>query len=229
MADFHPAYKNILRFEGGYVNNPNDKGGETFAGVARKSNPNWDGWSAIDDEKKNFNLKDKAQLKKLNDVLFADTDLMRSHYNLTKQKYWDAVKGDEINNQKLAEFIFDWFWGSGYSGLKGVQAGINATKVNSVPVDGKFTSDTLHFVNTLPEQELYTNLYGTRERFYHKIVEKNPSQVVFLKGWLNRLKSFADETLLAVKKNSNKLAVIGTFGALALAATLIKKKKKSSQ
>ena len=52
MADFRLAYKKIEAAEGGYVNDPDDKGGETYKGISRKANPDWDGWISIDQIKK---------------------------------------------------------------------------------------------------------------------------------------------------------------------------------
>ena len=37
MADFRLAYKKIEAAEGGYVNDPDDKGGETYKGISRKA------------------------------------------------------------------------------------------------------------------------------------------------------------------------------------------------
>ncbi len=42
----------ILSHEGGYANHPADKGGETYRGISRKANPNWEGWKYIDDVKR---------------------------------------------------------------------------------------------------------------------------------------------------------------------------------
>ena len=47
MADFRLAYKKIEAAEGGYVNDPDDKGGETYKGISRKANPDWNGWINI--------------------------------------------------------------------------------------------------------------------------------------------------------------------------------------
>jgi lysozyme family protein len=38
-------------FEGGYVNDPADRGGETYRGISRKSWPDWAGWALIDQAK----------------------------------------------------------------------------------------------------------------------------------------------------------------------------------
>ncbi|NDF50116.1 MAG: surface-binding protein, partial [Betaproteobacteria bacterium] len=50
MADFAPAYEAMIRNEGGYVLHdvPGDRGGQTYAGIARNMNPRWPGWALID-------------------------------------------------------------------------------------------------------------------------------------------------------------------------------------
>ena len=40
MADFLKAFNKIIVNEGGYVNDKDDKGGETFMGITRKNHPN---------------------------------------------------------------------------------------------------------------------------------------------------------------------------------------------
>ena len=47
MTDFDRALAFVLEREGGWVNNPNDKGGETYRGVARNYNLYWPGWNRI--------------------------------------------------------------------------------------------------------------------------------------------------------------------------------------
>jgi len=48
MADFNKAFQLILAHEGGYINDSDDPGGETYKGIARKMNPDWLGWHIID-------------------------------------------------------------------------------------------------------------------------------------------------------------------------------------
>ena len=45
---FKKALEHMLKFEGGYANDPNDSGGETFRGVSRRNWPKWPGWPLID-------------------------------------------------------------------------------------------------------------------------------------------------------------------------------------
>lgn len=49
-TDYFPAYEKMIVREGGYklTNDPTDRGGMTYAGVARNRHPNWAGWPIID-------------------------------------------------------------------------------------------------------------------------------------------------------------------------------------
>lgn len=79
MADFNKAVEKVLVNEGGYVNDPNDKGGETKFGISKRAYPNVD--------IKNLTV-DKAK-------------------SIYKQDYWDKIKGDEIVSDEIAYEIFD--------------------------------------------------------------------------------------------------------------------------
>ena len=45
MANFEEAYYKTMGHEGGYTDDPSDVGGETYKGIARTYNPDWDGWT----------------------------------------------------------------------------------------------------------------------------------------------------------------------------------------
>ena len=47
-ASFKPAFDATMRNEGGYGNDPQDPGGETYRGIARKFHSKWEGWTTID-------------------------------------------------------------------------------------------------------------------------------------------------------------------------------------
>ena len=46
--EFKEAYKKTVANEGYLSNNPNDRGGMTWKGIARNVHPNWAGWKEID-------------------------------------------------------------------------------------------------------------------------------------------------------------------------------------
>jgi lysozyme family protein len=48
MADFKQAHSIVMNNEGGYANDPSDRGGETYKGISRNNFPNWKGWKLID-------------------------------------------------------------------------------------------------------------------------------------------------------------------------------------
>lgn len=100
MAKFIDAYKKVLNNEGIYSNDPDDAGGETYKGISRKANPNWDGWISIDAIKKAYPTTFKGILKKT-------PELEKKVQDLYKDKYWDCFELDDVPNQLVAEQMFD--------------------------------------------------------------------------------------------------------------------------
>ena len=99
MADFNKAFDVTMKAEGGYVNDPDDPGGETYKGIARSRNPKWQGWVNID------LLKNKGNFPK---DLDDDDDLQQKIRDLYEVNYWDKILGDEIADQDIAESIFNF-------------------------------------------------------------------------------------------------------------------------
>jgi len=52
MANFINAFQKTIVNEGGYGNDPDDPGGETYKGFARKIHSKWEGWTTIDLQKR---------------------------------------------------------------------------------------------------------------------------------------------------------------------------------
>lgn len=100
MANFDIEFDKLILAEGGYINDPDDAGGETYLGISRKNNPRWVGWEVIDEEKKNGLKNITARLKK-------DVALTNSAKLLYKQKYWDVLELDDIPSQCIAHQLFD--------------------------------------------------------------------------------------------------------------------------
>lgn len=101
MANFDIAFKNIVKLEGGYVNDPDDSGGETYMGISRKHNPTWKGWNYIDNIKKYYGLSNIDYNARKSLPLQA---LVKERY---KAAYWDIFNLDEMPSQKVAYQIFD--------------------------------------------------------------------------------------------------------------------------
>ena len=63
----------------------------------------------------------------------------------------------------------------------------------SVVVDGKFGPKTFAALKACEPQKLARAIYSQRKKYYEKIVARNPSQKVFMKGWMRRADEMAKE------------------------------------
>lgn len=184
MADFKTAYNITMAHEGGYANNPADTGGETWKGIARKKHPDWPGWTLIDKAKHGdfpANLNSVPNLQYFVEQFY-------------KVKFWDYLKLDQINNQKIANELFDTSvnMGQGIAALF-LQRSLNVSNRNGkdypdLQVDGAIGAITVNAVNNHPRPDqlfkLINTLQGAR---YIGICEANPTQEIFLTSWLSRV------------------------------------------
>jgi len=83
----------VLKYEGGYVNDPADAGGETYRGIARRYHPEWTGWKVIDAERRLGKIIDEHLV-----------DLVSRFY---REQFWDRFQGDKIPDQALADELLD--------------------------------------------------------------------------------------------------------------------------
>lgn len=102
MANFDIEFDKLILKEGGYVNDPDDAGGETYLGISRRHNPRWAGWQIID-EYKNSKIKSRNLTKSLKQN-YKLTNLARRLY---KNYYWDIIELDDIPSQEIAHQLFD--------------------------------------------------------------------------------------------------------------------------
>jgi lysozyme family protein len=185
MANFNLTYtKYVAPFEGGYANDPRDKGGETYKGIARNYNRNWEGWPIIDRYKAQMGGKIPTNYK------FQDSNLDSLVIKRYKQNYWDKFLGDRIKSQDVANIFFDMYVNSG-AAVRLMQEVMRSLGKNIV-VDGAMGEQTLTALNSLPPADVYNRYKEARRQYYYDIVESDPSQEKFLKGWLNRVNSFPD-------------------------------------
>ena len=101
MANFDIAFNRTITAEGGYVNDPDDKGKETYMGISRVYHPKEIMWSVIDVMKK------RHSGTVLNYVLKESSVIQNNVKSIYKKEYWDVISLDNIPNQKIANEIFD--------------------------------------------------------------------------------------------------------------------------
>jgi len=209
FSDFLPILK---RNEGGYSNLAADKGGETYAGITKKNYPTWAGWQII------------ATLKPKQGQIIVNTQLDALVSDFYKKNYWDVLQCDKLSKyvaMNLCDFAVN-------SGIKNAathfQMAINSLLpigAKTLVMDGNIGSLTIDAANKLDQKKLNDTLTLHRANFYKKIAQNNPSQNVFLKGWLNRLNEFKFVEIL--KKKVNKKYIVS---AVIIAALLFIKLRK---
>lgn len=102
MADFDIAFKRTVFNEGGYVNDSDDMGGETYMGVSRKAHPDLDMWKIIDNVKKYC-----VDAPDINKELKSNNELTEYIKNFYETNYWRPFNLYNQQNQRLANQIFD--------------------------------------------------------------------------------------------------------------------------
>lgn len=166
MAQYNKLIQHILKWEGGWGNDPDDKGGPTMKGVTIATYTAYcskKGWP-------------NPTLKQLKSITRAEWD------EIFKTMFWDRWKADEIKNQSIANLLVDWVWTSGIYGIKFPQ------RVLGIEDDGKVGPKTLAAINNYPNQkELFEKLWQRRKQHFVSIANSRPGNGKFLKGWLNRL------------------------------------------
>lgn len=186
MADYNIAYQKLDRFEGGYVEHKDDRGGETIFGIAREFHPGWEGWIIVDKARKLNNFPENVEN---NEHL---NELAKQFY---KELYWDIFQGDLLE-QDLAEEILDVGVNIGAgTAIEWLQRILNildnAPHSKDIAVDGIWGGETsmkLRVHLSVHSNKNILKLLNVRQGdHYMTLAEKSPSQEVFIRGWLKRV------------------------------------------
>ncbi len=172
MADFTKAFQLMMANEGGYVNDPDDPGGETYKGVARKIHSKWDGWTKIDMMKRQSGFPGN---------LDKDEDLQQDVLHFYRINFWDKIKGDDILNQDVADTIFDF----------GVNAGVStsaslAQLVIKAEPDGVIGPKSIATLNAFNVEHFLAAFTVAKIARYVSIVKKRPTSRKYFYGWVLR-------------------------------------------
>lgn len=187
MADFMTAHRETMGNEGGYANNPNDVGGETYKGVARKYHPGWSGWKLVDTIKAGMTSQPRYGTESyynwarhFNKLAAENTALQRAVVDFYSTNFWKANRLGEINNQAVANQMYDWAVNTGSRGNKWVQRALGLVD------DGAIGPKSIEAINTADPKEFMPKAREFAKEHRLKVCEKNPSQKQFLAGWLRR-------------------------------------------
>ena len=176
MAKFEKAFGITSALEAGYTV---DNGGPTYQGISFKA------W-ANDSIAKQISVlvtKLKPQKKEVIDNAQIKSLVLQFY----KKNYWDRIKGDLVNNQQLANLVYDFAINSG-SAVILINRAVGGREV------GYINETTLKNFNTRPGF-CYEAIRAARKNLYNSLAKRNP---VFIrnntyKGWIARLNQFPEK------------------------------------
>jgi lysozyme family protein len=190
MDFFDRAMAQVKRFEGGYVHNPNDSGGETFRGITRVSFRDWAGWPFIDAAKAEWaELPAKGRPKMaafINAKFKGNATMDRLETTLYRDVFWMPFEG--VLEGRIRWKVFDTAINNDLPPAKKLlQKALNAPPLNSrLAVDGVIGPKTKLAASAAPEDVLLSNYCRAQADRYRELVRINSKNQEFLNGWLNR-------------------------------------------
>lgn len=161
---FADALQFVLRWEGGFVEDPADPGGRTNRGVTQKTYDAWRGRQGL----------------ARRDVLDIEEAEVEEIY---RTDYWLPAGCGRLD-RPLDIVVFDTAVNMGIRrAVRILQTALGC------PVDGRFGPVTAATAAACERDETAASYCRIREGIYRGLVRRNPKLGRFLKGWLNRLDS----------------------------------------
>ena len=151
------AFNFTIGHEGGYVNNPNDPGGETKYGICKRDYPK--------EDIKNLTI-DRAK-------------------EIYYKNYWLPSYSNDLvalNFPLTAIVLFDTAINCGCKTSK-----ILLQKSIGVEADGMIGKQTVNGLKLYKDLDMCNRLLDRRKEYYDLIISKNIKLSVFKKGWYNRI------------------------------------------
>lgn len=185
MADFFKCYNKLIKIEGGYANDTDDRGKETYRGVSRKSFPAWAGWVRVDAAKSKpgfpLSLDSNAALQAAVVVFY-------------RLNFWNIQRLDEVENNNIALELFDTAVNMGNKpAAQIIQRALNVLNRQGkdypdTRLDGNIGPATVALVNNFKNPRLLYDVMNTLQGArYVQICEADPTQERFMHGWLTRV------------------------------------------
>jgi len=181
--NFSIAHKFTAKWEGGESDHPDDGGGLTKYGVSLKFLGGLSGTQSNRDVLERMGIR----LPITRQVIY---DLTRDQAaSLFRWQFWDKLRLGLIP-LRPAVVLYDAAVNSGPAqSVKLAQRGYNRCVAYGQPlvVDGIMGPATRAAMQLADTDKCLSAMLDAREKFFQTIVDNNPSQQVFLRGWINRV------------------------------------------
>jgi lysozyme family protein len=187
---FHLSLPFILRWEGGFVDDPDDPGGRTNKGVTHQTYNDWRARQGLGPK----------------DVKLITDDEVAAIY---ERDYWLGPRCDVLRRPlDLAQFDTAVNMGIRRS-VRILQSALGCG------VDGAFGQATARAAAECDIGATVAEYCRIREGVYRNLAERNPKLAKFLKGWLNRLNALRKEAGLPGLESVPVLADTGPIARIA--------------
>ncbi len=173
---FEKAFKLLMQFEGGYVNDSDDPGGETKFGISKRQYPELDIKNLTEEQAKEIYWRD----------------------------YWLKAYCPELEevHPKLAIYHFDTAVNIGIKRAGQIlQRAINRQGFK-LYVDGIIGPLTIRALSQCHVGTLLRDYLLQRQLYYKQITDKNPPLRKFFRGWINRTLTLYAGCILSAKLHS---------------------------
>ena len=161
MSRFDRCVDKLIEMEGGYSDHSSDRGGKTKYGITERT------------------AKDHGYTGEMRDLTLEEAkDIYKT--------YWSDRFDDEDLLESVAGFFFDMRVNHGAGNAARIVQKALVKLDKDVDVDGILGPATMAALKEVGSSALDA-MADERKAFYRAIVENDPSQEVFLKGWLNRV------------------------------------------
>jgi len=198
MDIFNKAFSFTISNEGGYSNDPDDAGGETYKGISRKNWPNWEGWQIVDAYKRKF------ARGKLNEKMATNIGLNNLVKGFYLENYWIPLNLNAFH-EKVSVEMFDTAVNQGkHAAATYIQQSLNKLNRNGkdypdIIVDGSIGPVTIKAYKSymatqrFPSRNIeklirwlvrWLNYFQLKK--YDLITYRDPSQEKFIPGWTER-------------------------------------------
>lgn len=154
---FETIMVKVFEHEGGYVNDPDDPGGETKFGIAKRSHP-------------------EVDIKNLT---------LQGAMDIYERLYWKPSKAERLMPE-IRKCYFDGVVNMGQGRMvKVLQQACNNKnrKSDKIDVDGRIGPQTIKASETLENERLQ----AFRVLYYASLIKKNPVLEKYYYGWFKRV------------------------------------------
>lgn len=201
-SSFDLAYNATMGTEGGYQHDPEDDGNTqelgTYKGIAYRFWPGWRGWEIIRSairilggEPQYGTKKYRLWVRELNEMLALNRHLQALVEAFYRQNFWEPNRIEEVENQNVADWIFDHVVNGGHRGVGWIReaAGLHP--------DGDIDDNILHAINGMDPKTILerARLIALDHRLNR--IERHPEERKYLHSWLTR-DGFSDEEIQSI-------------------------------